>query len=39
MPGYFISDLGDMMRTYLSPVSEEEQDFNKIEIRKISMKR
>jgi len=24
MPGYFISDLGDMMRTYLSPVSEEE---------------
>jgi len=33
MPGYFISDLGDMMRTYLSPVSEEEQDFNKIEIR------
>jgi Ser/Thr protein kinase RdoA (MazF antagonist) len=33
MPGYFISDLGDMMRTYLSPVSEEESDFNKIEIR------
>ena len=33
MPGYFISDLGDMMRTYLSPVSEEEQDFSKIEIR------
>ena len=33
MPGYFISDVGDMMRTYLSPVSEEEQDFNKIEIR------
>ncbi|MEI9910796.1 MAG: aminoglycoside phosphotransferase family protein [Bacteroidota bacterium] len=33
MPGYFISDAGDMMRTYLSPVSEEENDFSKIEIR------
>lgn len=33
MPGYFISDLGDMMRTYLSPVSEEEKDFSKISIR------
>lgn len=33
MPGYFISDVGDMMRTYLSPVSEEETDFNKIEVR------
>ena len=33
MPGYFISDVGDMMRTYLSPVSEEETDFNKIIIR------
>lgn len=33
MPGYFISDVGDMMRTYLSPVSEEEADTNKIEIR------
>lgn len=33
MPGYFISDVGDMMRTYLSPVSEEESDFRKIEIR------
>jgi len=33
MPGYFISDVGDMMRTYLSPVSEEEQDFTKIMIR------
>ena len=30
MPGYFISDVGDMMRTYLSPVSEEEKDFDKI---------
>ena len=34
MPGYFISDVGDMMRTYLSPVSEEEKDLSKIEIRK-----
>lgn len=33
MPGYFISDFGDMMRTYLSPVSEEEKDFDKIEVR------
>jgi Ser/Thr protein kinase RdoA (MazF antagonist) len=34
MPGYFISDVGDMMRTYLCPVSEEEKDFSKIMIRK-----
>ncbi|HEY2722431.1 MAG TPA: aminoglycoside phosphotransferase family protein [Chitinophagaceae bacterium] len=33
MAGYFISDVGDMMRTYLSPVSEEEKDFEKITIR------
>ncbi|GAB2812726.1 phosphotransferase enzyme family protein [Ferruginibacter profundus] len=33
MPGYFISDVGDMLRTYLSPVNEEEKDFTKIEIR------
>ncbi len=33
MPGYFISDLGDMMRTYLSPANEEEKDFDKIEVR------
>ena len=33
MPGHFISDAGDMIRTYLSPVSEEEKDFSKIEIR------
>jgi len=33
MPGYFISDVGDMMRTYLSPVSEEEKEFSKIEVR------
>ncbi len=34
MPGYFISDVGDMMRTYLCPVSEEENDLSKIDIRK-----
>ncbi len=33
MPGYFISDVGDMIRTYVSPVSEEESDFSKIQIR------
>ena len=33
MPGYFISDVGDMMRTYLSPANEEEKDFSKISIR------
>ncbi len=33
MPGYFISDVGDMMRSYLSPVSEEETDLSKIIIR------
>lgn len=34
MPGYFISDIGDMMRTYLSAANEEEADFSKIDIRK-----
>jgi thiamine kinase-like enzyme len=33
MPGYFISDLGDMIRTYVSPASEEEADFTRIEVR------
>ncbi|MGX5819621.1 phosphotransferase enzyme family protein [Chitinophaga lutea] len=33
MPGKIISDLGDMMRTYLSPVSEEERDFSQIAVR------
>jgi Ser/Thr protein kinase RdoA (MazF antagonist) len=32
MPGYFISDLGDMMRTYLSP-ADEESDPSLITIR------
>lgn len=33
MPGYFISDAGDMMRTYLSPASEEENDLSRNAIR------
>lgn len=33
MPGYFISDLGDMFRTYLAFSSEEEVDFTKIIVR------
>ena len=33
MPGYFISDLGDMFRTYLSPANEEVKDFNTIDVR------
>lgn len=32
MPGYFISDVGDMMRTYLSPLNEESTDFDNIKI-------
>lgn len=34
MPGYFISDVGDMMRTYISPVNEEESDVEKVIVRK-----
>jgi len=34
MAGYYISDTGDMLRTYLSPVDEEEKDFDKIQINK-----
>ena len=30
MPGYFISDVGDMLRTYLSPANEDEKDLSKI---------
>jgi len=33
MPGYFISDVGDMMRTYLSPANEEETDMSRIKVR------
>jgi len=34
MPGYFISDVGDMCRTYLCPVNEECQDLNQITVLK-----
>ena len=34
MPGYFISDLGDMIRTFTCTANEEETDFNKVTIRK-----
>ena len=34
MPGYFIYDLGDMVRTFVSPVNEEEKDISKISFRK-----
>ncbi len=33
MPGKFLSDLGDMMRTYLCAFSEDEKDLEKIKIR------
>ncbi|PWS26015.1 aminoglycoside phosphotransferase family protein [Pedobacter yonginense] len=33
MPGYFFSDVGDMMRTYLAESNEEEQDFKKVTVR------
>jgi hypothetical protein len=32
MPGYFISDVGDMCRTYLCPVNEACQDLNLIKV-------
>lgn len=35
MPGYFISDVGDMFRTYLSPVSEEESQLSLIKVREV----
>jgi len=34
MEGYFIYDLGDLVRTLVSPVSEEEKDVDKIVVRK-----
>ena len=33
MSGYFISDVGDMMRTYLCPYSEEENEFSRLSVR------
>ncbi|MEI9917197.1 MAG: aminoglycoside phosphotransferase family protein [Bacteroidota bacterium] len=34
MEGYFIYDLGDLVRTLVSPVSEEEKDLDKIVVRR-----
>jgi thiamine kinase-like enzyme len=34
MPGYFIYDLGDMIRTFVSPVDEEEKDLSQVFVRK-----
>ncbi len=34
MSGYFISDVGDMCRTYLSPGNEEEKDLSSVFVRK-----
>jgi hypothetical protein len=34
MPGYFISDVGDMVRTYVSPASEEEVDISTVVVRR-----
>lgn len=34
MPGYFIYDMGDMVRTFVSPVSEEEKEVTKIVFRR-----
>jgi Ser/Thr protein kinase RdoA (MazF antagonist) len=34
MQGYFIYDLGDMIRTFVSPVSEEEKDISRVQFRK-----
>jgi thiamine kinase-like enzyme len=34
MPGYFISDVGDMVRTYVSPASEEEADLPAVVVRR-----
>ena len=33
MPGYFMSDVGDMLRTYLSPANEEVSDFSTVDVR------
>ena len=34
MPGYFIYDFGDMVRTCVSPVDEEERDLDRITFRR-----
>jgi Ser/Thr protein kinase RdoA (MazF antagonist) len=33
MPGLFISDVGDMFRTYLSDSTEEDKEYEKVEVR------
>ena len=33
MPGYYISDVGDMIRTYVSAASEDEADLEKLIVR------
>jgi len=34
MPGYFFYDVGDMIRTFVSPANEEEKDLGKVVFRK-----
>jgi hypothetical protein len=34
MPGYFIYDLGDLVRTIVSPVSEEESELKRVSFRR-----
>jgi Ser/Thr protein kinase RdoA (MazF antagonist) len=34
MPGYFIYDVGDMVRTFVSPANEEVKDLSKVVFRK-----
>lgn len=38
MPGYFISDIGDMMRTYISPANEEVADLDQVIVRQSFIK-
>jgi len=33
MPGYIISDFGDMVRTFTSPAAEDEKDTSKVTMR------
>ncbi len=34
MPGYFVYDVGDMIRTFVSPANEEEKDLSKVVFRR-----
>ncbi len=38
MPGYFISDIGDMCRTCLCPVSEEEANLDLVQVDPLKLK-